>query len=213
MLTSFRGISLRQVVDADMPFLFRLFADPSRSHLWLRGRRVYDEAGFERAWSAWTSDELAGKFIVESVQRPIGLVFDHDRTTEDGWTKATTLLTEVSMGHGAGVVATALFMDWLFQVLPFRKIYHDVFAYNPGVVRMWRKLGLVEEGVLKADRFWNGVYWDQHIFALYRESWTTQIRPRILRTGRSRRPPAATPERKEVAPTCEFPADQLQEAS
>src|SRR5262245_3464564 len=191
MLPSFRGISLRQVVEADLPFLFRLFTDPSRSHLWLRGRRVYDEAGFYRAWSNWTSEEMAAKFIVQSGERSLGLVFDHDRTSEDGWTKATTLLQEQDVGHGTGAIATALFMVWLFEALPFRKIYHEVYGYNVPVVRIWRKLGLVEEGVLKADRFWNGAYWDLHIFALYREAYV-KLRPRILRPPRcAAEPPAA----------------------
>lgn len=185
MNAEFRGISLRQVAEHDMPFLFRLFTDPARCHLWLRGRRVYDEAGFYRAWSAWTSDEMAAKFIVESGGRAVGLVFDHDRSTEDGWTKATTLLTEESVGHGGGVVATALFMDWLFAALPFRTIYHEVYGYNTSVVRIWRKLGLVEEGVLTANRFWNGAYWDLHIFALRREAWS-EMRPRVMRKHASR---------------------------
>jgi hypothetical protein len=71
-------------------------------------------------------------------------------------------------------------MDWLFQALPFRKVYHEVFSYNKTVVRICRKLCLAEEGVLKADRFWNGAYWDLHIFALYREAWYA-MRPRVLR--------------------------------
>src|SRR5262245_65102678 len=119
MCTTFRGISLRRVVDEDLPFLFRLFADPCRSHLWMRGRRVYDESGFYQAWAAWTADMIAAKFLVESGGRPVGLVFDYDRALEDGLTKVTALLEEGSTGHGGGVIATALFVAWLFQNLPF----------------------------------------------------------------------------------------------
>src|SRR5262245_43165962 len=54
MTQSFRGISLRQIVEDDMPFIFRLFADPLCCHLWMRGRQVYDEAGFHHAWGSWT---------------------------------------------------------------------------------------------------------------------------------------------------------------
>jgi RimJ/RimL family protein N-acetyltransferase len=186
MPSTFRSVSLRPVVDDDLPFLFRLFADPDRSHLWMRGRAVLDEAGFERAWEAWTSSSIAAKFIVESSQRPAGLVFDHDRTIDDGWTKVTTLLLQESVGRGAGVIATALFKQWLFESLPFRKIYHEVYGYNPAVIRIWRKLGFREEAVLKEDRFWNGKYWDLHFFAVYREDWPT-LRARILRERKSPR--------------------------
>lgn len=180
---SSRGITLRQVTEDDMPFLFRLFADPARCHLWMQARRVYDEREFHQAWISWTGGSIGAKFLVEGGGRPIGLVFEYDRVLEDGYTKATALLQEESVGRGGGVIATALLMDWLFQALPFRKIYHEVYAYNPSVLRMHRKLGLAEEGVLKGHRFWNGAWWDSHIFALYREAWP-KMRERILRASR-----------------------------
>jgi RimJ/RimL family protein N-acetyltransferase len=195
MRTTFRGISLRQVVEADMPFLFRLFTDPCRCHLWMHGRRVYDERGFQDAWSVWTAESMAAKFLVESAGRAVGLVFDHDRTLEDESTQVTALLEERSTGHGGGVVATALFLDWLFEGLPFRKVYLKVFGYNPVVVRMLRKLGFDEEGVLKGDRYWGGAYWDLHIFALYREAWPA-VRARTLRLPALRDRPI--PNRKEA---------------
>jgi RimJ/RimL family protein N-acetyltransferase len=203
MHLTYRGISLRPVLESDLSFLFRLFADPTRSHLWLRSRPVYDEAGFHQAWSNLTSGMIAAKFIIESSGSPIGLVFDYDRMLEDGWTKATTLLREESVGHGSGVVATILFMDWLFQSLPLRKVYHEAYGYNETVLRIWRKLGLTEEGVLKGDRFWNGVYWDLHVFALYREDWP-RLRGRVLRLpGTERKRASAEPlsAGKEVSPT------------
>lgn len=177
---SFREITLRQVVEDDMPFLFRLFADPARSHLWMQDRRVYDERGFHEAWISWTSGSIGAKFIVESGGRPIGLVYEYDRALEDGHTKVTALLQEESVGHGAGVIATALLWDWLFQSLPLRKVYMQAYGYNVRVLGILRKLGLAEEGVLKGDRFWDGAYWNLHIFALYREAWP-EVRDRILR--------------------------------
>ena len=44
MVASSRGISLRQVVEDDMPFLFHLFADPERCHLWMRSRDVFEKS-------------------------------------------------------------------------------------------------------------------------------------------------------------------------
>ena len=203
MNAAFRGIALRQVTEDDMPFLFRLFADPERCHLWMCGRRVYDERGFHQAWSGCTTDLMAAKFIVESGGRPVGLVFDYDRMLEDQYTKVTALLEEESTGHGGGVIATALLVGWLFQSFPFRKIYMDVYDYNRTVVRMLRKLGLAEEGLLKGNRFWNGTWWDLHMFALYREAWP-KVRDRLLRFPHARRPgPLAGPTypETEVNPT------------
>jgi RimJ/RimL family protein N-acetyltransferase len=186
MLCAFRNISLRQVVEDDLAFLFRLFADPGRCYLWMRCRRVYDERGFHQAWSAWTTESMAAKFIIEAAGQPVGLVFDYDRAAEDGYTKVTTLLEEGSVGHGAGVIATALFVTWLFQNLPLRKVQMEVYGYNPAVLRMLHKVGFNDDGVLKGIRFWDGVYWDLHVLALYRENWPA-IRDRLFRLRRAAR--------------------------
>jgi RimJ/RimL family protein N-acetyltransferase len=198
MVTAFRNIALRQVVEDDLPFLFRLFADPCRSHLWLAGRRVYDEAGFQQAWAAWAADVMTSKFVVESAGRPAGLAFEYDRAPEDGHTKVTTLLEEGRVGRGGGVIATALLVRWLFQTLPLRKVYVEVHGYNPAVIGMLRKVGLAEEGCLKDFRFWDGRYWDYHIFALRREAWP-RVRDRLLGPGSSAPPAGARPARAEGA--------------
>jgi RimJ/RimL family protein N-acetyltransferase len=178
------------VTEADLPFLFRLYTDPTRCHLWMSSRRIFDECEFREAWNSWVNGAMGAKFIVENGQRPVGWVMSTDDNLEHGFAKAHTILQEENAGRGVGVVATALLIDYLFAHLPLRKIYFEVFEFNPSVVRMWRKLGLPEEGVLKADRFWDGSYWDLHIFALYRESWP-ELRARVLRPGRSSTPTAS----------------------
>src|SRR5262249_21639665 len=131
---SFRGVTLRQITEDDLPFLFRLFADPSRCHLWMQGRQVNDERGFHQAWIAWSTDMMRAKFLVESAGRPVGLVFDYDRAPEDGYTKVTALLEENSTGRGGGVIATALLVGWLFETVPLRKVIMEVYGYNRPVL-------------------------------------------------------------------------------
>jgi RimJ/RimL family protein N-acetyltransferase len=168
------------VREDDFPFLFRLFTDPSRCHLWTSSRRVFDEREFRDLWIAWANGVMGAKFVVEHAERAVGWVMSCDEYVEHGFTKVHTILQEKDVGHGVGVAATALLLEHLFKHLPLRKIYFEVFDFNPIVVRMWRKLGLPEEGTLKGDRFWDGAYWDLHIFALYREAWP-DVRARVLR--------------------------------
>lgn len=68
---SYRDITLRQVLDDDMPFIFRLLADPHRGRLWMPSRRVYDERAFREAWSTWMNGIFAAKFVVERGGRPL----------------------------------------------------------------------------------------------------------------------------------------------
>jgi RimJ/RimL family protein N-acetyltransferase len=174
-----RGITLRQVFDEDAPFLFRLLTDPYRCHLWMPGRKVYDEHQFREAWSRWMDGMFAEKFVIEKGGRPIGLIFAYDQFLEHGSTKIGEMLHEDDIGGGAGAIAWALFIDYLFRTLPLRKIYMEVHGFNPSVAGMFRKVELPEEGRLKDDHFWDGSYWDLHIFAVYREAWP-KVRRRIL---------------------------------
>jgi diamine N-acetyltransferase len=187
MIYSHRGIALRPVTEADLPFLFRLYTDPTRCHLWMSSRRVFDEPEFREVWTSWVRGAMGAKFMVENGGQPVGWVISTDDNLEHGFTRVHTTLQEDNVGHGVGVVATALLIEHLFKHLPFRKIYFEVPGYNANVVRIWRKIGLAEEGVLKGDRYWDGSYWDLHIFALYREAWP-DIRARVLRPERSHVP-------------------------
>jgi RimJ/RimL family protein N-acetyltransferase len=207
-----RGISLRQVTEDDLPFLFGLFVDPCRSHLWMCGRTVHDERSFHEAWIGWSTGMMGAKFLVEAANRPIGLVFDYDRAMIDGFTKVTALLNEERVGSGGGAVATGLLVDWLFQQLPLRKVYMEVYSYNQTVLSILRKAGLAEEGVLRGVRFWNEKYWDVHVLAIERQGWP-DIRRRILRpqvvegTGPALQDGRTHPPRRDAAMTAHIVPD------
>jgi RimJ/RimL family protein N-acetyltransferase len=163
----------------------------------MQGRRIFDEREFHQAWIAWTGDTMGAKFIVESRGRRVGLVFEYNRSLDDGYSKATTLLEEESVGHGAGVVATVLLVDWLFKALPLRKVYLEVYGYNARVAEILRKFGLAEEGVLKEARFWDGSFWDVHIFAACRDAWPV-LRSQVIRPMRRPAANGQSQKRKEV---------------
>ena len=178
-MNAFRGISLKQVAGGDLPMLYSMFSDPERFHLWGH-RHVMDESQFLETWRMWSKQRMEAKFTIVKSGRPVGLVFDYDRSMEDGHTKVATLLSEHEAGRGAGVIATTLFGDWLFQTLPLRKLYFDVFGFNGSVVRMLHKLDVREEMRRVEHRYWNGKYWDCHGFSLFRED-LPQLQQRLFR--------------------------------
>jgi hypothetical protein len=129
---------------------------------------------------------MGAKFIVEWKRQPIGLVYDYERTLEDGHTKVTAILLEQATGRGAGVIATALFVDWLFRSLPFRKLYLDVYGFNGHVLALLKKLGVRQEMHRLQHRYWNGQYWDSYGFAIYRGDYP-ELCDRILQSRRGRK--------------------------
>jgi len=167
-MNQLRGITLRPVVQTDLPIILSLFGDVDRAHLWGH-RRVCDETQLFETWRYWSQERMGDKFMVLSQGRPVGLIFDYERSLEDGHTKVAAMLLEDACGRGAGVIATALFCQWLFQNLPVRKLYLDVFEFNKPVIRMLEKLGVRKEMQRGEHRYWNGRYWDQYGFAFYRD--------------------------------------------
>lgn len=187
-----RGVSLRPVVRCDLPLILSLFGDIERAHLWGQ-RRVCDEEQLLETWRYWSRERVGAKFIVTRGNRPLGLVFDYERSLEDGHTKVVTLLLSDDRAQGAGVFATTLFSQWLFENLPLRKVCFDVFGFNGSVVRMFTRLGIRQEMQRREHRYWNGRYWDQFGFALGREECQAiYTRYQSKRSSRST-PPAIPP--------------------
>ena len=163
-----RGITLRSVAGSDLPAILKLFGDVERAHLWGH-RRVCDEEQLFETWRFWSKERMGDKFMVLRNGRPVGLVFDYERALEDGHTKVAAMLFDNETGGGAGVLSVALFGEWLFQNLPLRKLYLDVFEFNQPVIGMLKKLEVRREMQKAQHRYWNGRYWDQYGFAFYRE--------------------------------------------
>jgi len=202
-MNELRGITLRTVSETDLPVILNLFGDVDRAHLWGH-RRVCDEAQLFETWRYWSHERMGDKFMILSQGRPVGLVFDYERALEDGHTKVATMLLENCCGQGAGVIATALFSQWLFQNLPVRKLYLDVFEFNEPVLRMLNKLGLHEEMKRVEHRYWNGRYWDQYGFAFYRDDLTNLIERlsgrRTVTRNTTHLPAAKLPRQETITP-------------
>ncbi|MEC9003877.1 MAG: GNAT family protein [Planctomycetota bacterium] len=168
-MNQLRGVTLRPVRQSDLPLLLTLLGDIDRAHLWGQ-RRACDEQQLTQTWQQWSQEQMNDKFMVIYRGHPVGLVFDYERSLEDGHTKVATMLVKEACHRGAGVLATTLFAQWLFKNVPLRKFYLEVFEFNSPVVNMLDKLGLPREMQRAEHRYWNGRHWDQYGFAFYREA-------------------------------------------
>jgi len=111
------------------------------------------------------------QFVVaprESKDVAIGYVFAYNASLSDGHAYMAAL---VDRKQGAGLVeAVLLFLRYLFVGWPFRKIYMESIEFNIRQYASAVNRGLMrEERRFPEHRFYDGKYWDESTFAIYRE--------------------------------------------
>jgi hypothetical protein len=159
------------------------------SHRWrLRGTSISPSAFEQFLWQ-----DVQTQMIAEStsMRDRLGLFqfFAHDPMSGHGHLSA--LVPSERMRSGWPVEALVMFADMIFETWDIRKLYFecmslvaDDFASAVGEL-------LVEEGRLKAHHYWNDRYWDNCIYAMYRDTW---------RVHRHRLTPPSSPGRGSDSP-------------
>jgi len=75
------------------------------------------------------------------------------------------------LGKGHGSEALRLLIDHAFRRLNLHRLELGVFHTNARALACYRKLGFVEEGRLRKNRFVEGEYVDEIVMGLLREEW------------------------------------------
>jgi RimJ/RimL family protein N-acetyltransferase len=107
--------------------------------------------------------------VAKSERDPVvGHVFAYDANHSDGHL-SMAVLSDRSLG-ASGVEAAALFLRYLFSQWPVRKIYLEGPEYNVLQYASAARTGLLsEERRLRNHRYYDGRYWDEVCYAVYRE--------------------------------------------
>lgn len=94
--------------------------------------------------------------------------FDHQaRRAEFG----LVIGEKIYWGQGFGTETSSLMLEFGFNTLNLQRITLRVFADNERARNVYRKLGFVEEGRLRRERFFNGEYCDTIMMGILREEW------------------------------------------
>ena len=75
--------------------------------------------------------------------------------------------------RGVGTEAMRLAIDYVFEALPIHRLSLEVFSFNPRAIAVYRKLGFVQEGVLRDALHWDGDYHDTIVMSILRPDWET----------------------------------------
>ncbi|MEU1288142.1 GNAT family protein [Kitasatospora sp. NPDC005856] len=164
------NVTLRPVVEADLPHFLSLLNDPDvmGEHLWFgwrqpdRIRRVWAENGLltDEQWTLAIT--VGGEFCgyaaaMREVVAPTGW----------HWSMGAQLLPG-ARGRGLGTRAQRLFVDHLFAHSPVMRLEAETESANAAEQRVLEKIGFVREGVKRAQLFRAGEWRDVVLYSLLR---------------------------------------------
>jgi RimJ/RimL family protein N-acetyltransferase len=173
-----RRVNLRQFEAGDGTWLVRAMARGS----WWRwdapweGRPTPSELRVVARQAAWLVRDRRRpplRMIIETkANRPVGIVSRY-------WVDERTRWLEVGVGiyaarhwgRGYGTEALALWVGYLFDVLPIRRIGLRTWSGNRRMIRLARRLGFVQEARFREAYPAPGHVYDRVAFGLLRREW------------------------------------------
>jgi RimJ/RimL family protein N-acetyltransferase len=174
-------VNLRPLCPDDYRTLFSWQSDLRNLHLWRTERDILSFEDFaddlRRRLRAFIQVLLMVEVTIDQHAVPVGIVYSYNTDLVDRYTYICVYLTPEFTAQGIGPEAGHLFAEYLFAYFGFRKIYSEIFAYNEPSLKAALRNGFVEEGCLKAHRWFGDRHWDLHILALTAEAFKELAAP------------------------------------
>jgi RimJ/RimL family protein N-acetyltransferase len=168
-----RRLRLRPITPQDYAFVHEVNVSQDVAYRW---RHSGAFPPYE-AVVQWLHREYNPQFVVSrrDTDERVGWVLSYSVDLANGTTYIGIMMTPEYIGSGLGLEAAVLFINYLFASWNLRKIYSEapdftMEAMAGGLGRFFK-----EEGVLKAHRYYQGRFWDEHILAIYRDDWEQVI--------------------------------------
>ncbi|NNN20861.1 MAG: GNAT family N-acetyltransferase [Acidimicrobiales bacterium] len=163
-------VRLRPVDRNDYEWLYRISLSHDAGFRWrYKGMTPGPEEFVHNLWRG-----VLCQFVPEIIGsgKPVGLVTAFDANHQDGWAHLGVISTPETRGTGLAVEGVGLLIDYLFKMFRFRKIYFSTLDYN--LEQFESELGKVatREGLLREHSFFDGRYWDMHVFAISGLNWS-----------------------------------------
>lgn len=123
-------------------------------------------------------DDTRASFIIEAKKdkRAVGeiVINDIDRYNRSGNIRIA-LFEEQDFGKGYGTQAMRMMVDYGFRELSLHRITLGVYAFNPGAIHVYEKIGFIKEGVLRDALYWDGEYIDEITMSILEHEWEGYI--------------------------------------
>jgi RimJ/RimL family protein N-acetyltransferase len=110
--------------------------------------------------------------IVAIEGKPMGWVNRYAKEDyPDVWYAGITIYDDDCLNRGFGTEALGLWIDYLFSHSEVYRIGLETWSFNPRMIRVAEKVGLVYEGAVRELREWQGQRLDFVLYGLLRREW------------------------------------------
>lgn len=167
-----RRIILRPISEKDLIILHKWRNDPIFLKLCSRRRNFVNYEEFITELKQDFDNDRHVQFIAELKRKnlSIGTIYSYNLNLIDGYIFITVYFEKDYWNKGYGIESVALFLQYLFDILPLHKVYIEVYDYNNSAISIIQKTPFIKEGCFKEHRFFEGKRWDLIRFAFYRHS-------------------------------------------
>ena len=167
----FRGVRLRPMTILDQDLVLRWRSDQAIGRVMysqINDLNIDAQIKWFRQIVASTSHEY---WIIERRDSPIGVVNLANISPENSRTDWAFYIGESQFrGTGVGALVEYAIIYYVFSELKLSKLCCQVLSNNLEVIKMHRKFGFTDEGLLKNHFLRDGAWLDLHLFAM----WSTQ---------------------------------------
>jgi len=112
-----------------------------------------------------------GLYVIYLDNEAIG-VFQYKINPKGNFMESGNYITEEKfLNCGYGVIILYTIIEIAFKHLKVNKVYSEIIESNKKVISMHKKMGIVEEGILRKQIIINNKYYDIHQFGIFEYEW------------------------------------------
>ena len=169
-----------------MDLLFEWRNDLTHLALWMPQRYPVSKEEFKTEFERFQRTTEHIRLMIIRNGETVGTIYSYNCNLVHGWTYIATYLKPSSRNSGIGAKAWVLFVDYLFDNFPFRKVYCEVYGFNELSLSTLNSGGLEVQAQLPEHIFWKNKYYDMYTMTMTRESAETLNKQRLQRWRKNR---------------------------
>ena len=166
--------SLKVIEKSDYEEIYNWIINFDYNMLWSNIREFPRKENFFDLLDYNIKNEFTYYFLIQNVKKEsIGTIFIHDYNKVDNYASISAFIKPNFQNKFYGVDSYKLIFNFIYQNLPIRKLYFDVFEYNLSSIKLIEKVGFNLEGTFVKHRYLNGSYHNIIRYSLFLEDWKT----------------------------------------